>query len=134
MRPNGSSVLKVFGSQVDGGGFIETGGATTVRRFDVLGARSVMILWKCTSGTPTITVGGYVHPLATRDATLTNFDCLSKSGGASVAAGQYFAVYPSNAAGDFATPASELVLPLQELDISVAGNVVGFEARAIVLY
>ena len=124
----------LFGGGNDHGPFSETGGGTTVRRFSVLGAKSVMILYKADSGTPTITVGAYVMPKATRDTTLTNYDLLSKVGGGSVANGNYIAVYPSNAAADFVTNAAEILMPIAELDVSVAGNVTNLEVKICVLY
>ena len=114
--------------------FTEAGGATTLRRFEILGARHVCILWKADSGTPTITIGGYVHPNATRDTTLTNWDLVTKSNGASVAAGQNNYIYPSAAAADLVTPAADCVIGLQELDVQVAGNVTNLDVEVVILF
>lgn len=116
-------------------GFSETAGGTTTRRFSVLGAKSVTIMWKSVTGTPTITIGGYVHPKATRDATLTNYDCVTKlGGGAAVTDGQYAVVYASAAAADFVTPAGDIIMPLAELDIRAAGNCTGFDVTVLVQF
>jgi len=114
--------------------FTEAGGGTTLSRFAVLGARSVVILWKADSGTPTITIGAYVHPNATRETTLANLDLVLNSNGATVAAGQNNYIFASNAAGANVANAAEVPLGVQELDVQVAGNVVNLDVMTIILY
>lgn len=113
----------------------EAGGATTARRFAVEGARSVVIIWKADSGTPTMTIGAYVHSKSARNTTLTDYDLVAKGpNGATVAAGQCTYIYPSAAAADIVTPAAEVPLGIMELDVSAAGNVTNLDVKTIVLY
>lgn len=111
--------------------FTEAGGATTKAIFAVEGARSVTILWKADSGTPTMTVGMYVHPNSTRETTPGNVKLTSVTTGASVAAGQSVVVFPATA--DFAS-ASDIAIPVQQMDVQVAGNVTNLDVKIIVLY
>lgn len=111
---------------------ISDGSTAPVKRFTVIGARSVAIQWKADSGTPTITIGAYVHPNATRDTTVADYGLKKVTLGSTVAAGQVTYIYIDTTL--VATPASELVFGVQELDIQVAGNVTNLDVRTVVLY
>lgn len=124
-RPFGAVTEKLFSNHT------QAAADTTLRRFNVSGARSVVIIWKADSGTPTMTIGSYVHEKSARDATLTNVDLAVVSNGATVAAGQnnYIVVDPT------AVPsASDVPLGIRELDVQAAGAVTNLDVITIVLY
>lgn len=127
-RPAGAVADKLFS------GFSETGGGTTLRRFSVEGARSVVVIWKADSGTPTMSIGFYVHPKATRETVAANLGMASLQQGASVVAGQNNYIYTSAAAGEVVTPACEVPLGIVEMDVSAAGNVGNLDVKYIILY
>lgn len=127
-RPSGAVCDNLFKN------FTVTDGSTTLRRFAMEGARSVCIIWKADSGTPSISIGAYIHPKAARESTHLALGIQGVSQGGTVAAGGSYTMYPAAAAGEFITPAADLPLGCVELDVQVAGNVVNFDVKTIVMY
>lgn len=118
---------------LDGLSNLTQGASDTVeRRFSTRGARSVSIRWKATSGTPTISNGIYTHHGSARSTTLTDLDLLSNTSGASVAAGQVVTFWPDPAV--FTSLSNEVPFPAAEMDVRVAGAVVGLNVQIEVLY
>lgn len=124
-RPNGAVTEKLFSNHT------QAAADTTLRRFSVCGARSVVVIWKADSGTPTMTIGAYVHEESARDTTLTNSGLGSEIRGATVVAGQSNYIFVD---GEAILSASDIPLGIRELDVQAAGAVVNLDVITIVMY
>src|SRR5467141_1779083 len=111
--------------------FTEAGGGTTLARFAMEGAKSVIIIWKADSGTPTMTIGAYMHPKSTRETTLANVLLANVQTGATVAAGQSNVIHVTTTQVPSSSP---IALPVQELDVQAVGNVTNLDVKLFVLY
>lgn len=105
---------------------------TLVKTVDVTGAKSVIFHIKVATGTPTVTIGSYLSKGSSRQTTLATDNLVSITTGATLAGGQSRTVNPLASA--FATAVGPILMPVQKLDIQIAGVATGLDVQAVVEY